>query len=87
MNTHDRLTTDVCLGSTLILAACGGETEVAEDTAEPAQQPSSAGFVIENVPPGTYTLEVWHETVGSSSQTLTVTEGQAANVSLELSQD
>ncbi len=45
------------------------------------------GFVIENVPPGTYTLEVWHETVGSSSQTLTVTEGQTTKLSLELSQD
>jgi plastocyanin len=42
------------------------------------------GFKIENVPPGTYTLEVWQETLGASSQKVTVKEGETATVAFEL---
>ena len=43
-------------------------------------------FVIENVPPGTYTLEIWHETLGATTQTVTVTAGETTNVDVETSQ-
>ena len=44
------------------------------------------GFVIENVPPGTYTLEVWHEALGATTQTVTVAAGQTTDASVELTQ-
>ena len=44
------------------------------------------GFVIENVPPGTYTLEVWHQTLGATTQTVTVAAGQTSDASAELTQ-
>ncbi len=47
---------------------------------------SDGGFVISNVPAGTYTLEIWHETLGASTQTVTVTAGQATDLSVELAQ-
>jgi hypothetical protein len=47
---------------------------------------SDGGFVIGNVPAGTYTVEIWHETLGASTQTVTVTAGQAADLSIELAQ-
>ncbi len=39
-------------------------------------------FVIENVPPGTYTLEVWQEALGSTSETVTVEPGGTAEASI-----
>ena len=44
----------------------------------------TGSFVIENVPPGTYTLEIWHETLGVSTQPVTVTASQTTTVSVEL---
>ena len=44
----------------------------------------AGSFVIENVPPGTYTLEIWHETLGASTQSVTVTASQTTTVSVEL---
>lgn len=41
-------------------------------------------FKIENVPPGTYTLEAWHETLGSTKQQVTVKAGETAKVAFEL---
>jgi hypothetical protein len=41
-------------------------------------------YKIENVPPGTYTLEVWQETLGTSKQQVTVKAGETATVSFEL---
>ncbi len=46
----------------------------------------AGSFVIENVPPGTYTLEVWHETLGTNSQSVTVTTGQTTDASVDLAQ-
>ncbi len=47
----------------------------------------NGAFVIGNVPPGRYTLEVWHETLGTSTQSVTVAAGETADVSVELGQD
>ncbi|HEU4403133.1 MAG TPA: DUF2012 domain-containing protein, partial [Candidatus Polarisedimenticolia bacterium] len=32
-------------------------------------------FALQDVPPGTYTVTVWHETLGTKQQTVTVTAG------------
>ena len=37
-------------------------------------------YVIENVPPGTYTIHAWHELYGSVSQTVRVMEGATSTV-------
>ena len=41
-------------------------------------------FALENVPPGTYTLEVWHEDLGSTTRTVTVTAGEDTEMDFEL---
>ena len=46
----------------------------------------AGSFVLENVPPGTYTLDIWHETLGSNTQSVTVATGQATDASVELAQ-
>ncbi len=46
----------------------------------------AGSFVLENVPPGTYTLEIWHEILGSNTQSVTVAAGQATDASVELAQ-
>lgn len=43
-------------------------------------------FTIENVPPGTYTVEVWQETLGTTTQQVTVEAGKTANVAVTLKQ-
>jgi len=40
-------------------------------------------FVLEQVPPGTYTLEVWHEALGARSRPVTVTAGQTTELRIE----
>ena len=45
---------------------------------------ASGGFVLDNVPPGTYTMEVWHEDLGAVTQKVTVTAGGTADVSVEM---
>lgn len=42
-------------------------------------------FSMENVPAGEYTLEAWHETLGTKTQTVTVTEGGDVAVSFDFS--
>ena len=42
------------------------------------------GFKIENVPPGTYSLEIWHETLGPTKQQVTVKAGETVTVAFEL---
>src|SRR5690242_8238921 len=37
-------------------------------------------FTIDNLPAGTYTLEAWHEKLGTTTQQITVAAGQAADV-------
>ena len=41
-------------------------------------------FGIDGIPPGTYTLRVWHELLGSSERTVTVQAGKATSVDVDL---
>ena len=41
-------------------------------------------FTIDQVPPGTYTLRVWHELLGSVDRPVTVESGKAATVDIAL---
>ena len=38
---------------------------------------STGSFSIKNLPPGTYTIEAWHEKLGTQTQTVTVGAGEA----------
>jgi len=40
-------------------------------------------FTMPGVPPGTYTLEVWHEALGTRSRTVTVEPGQTLDVDFD----
>jgi hypothetical protein len=42
-------------------------------------------FALDRLPPGTYTLEAWHETLGTSTQQVTVATGQTADVTFTFS--
>ena len=41
-------------------------------------------FTIDNVPPGTYELQVWHEALKGAPQKVTVTAGKPADVTFQL---
>lgn len=41
-------------------------------------------FAIDNVPPGTYELRVWHEALKGAPQRVTVSAGKPADVSIQL---
>jgi hypothetical protein len=41
-------------------------------------------FTIPNVPPGTYTLTIWHEALKAAARKVTVTAGKAATVSISM---
>jgi hypothetical protein len=41
-------------------------------------------FKLTDVPPGTYTVEVWHETLGKQSQKVTVKAKGEVEISFEL---
>lgn len=45
------------------------------------------GFVLDSVPPGHYTLHVWHERLGQITRPVTVDASGAARVELELRYD
>jgi len=42
-------------------------------------------FKIQNLPPGTYTLEVWHEVFGTQTKEITVKENENENIKLDFS--
>lgn len=44
----------------------------------------SGRFAIDNVPPGTYTLSVWHELLGSVDRQVTVEAGKTTTLDVEL---
>jgi plastocyanin len=45
---------------------------------------ADGSFSIPSVPPGTYTVEAWHEKLGTKTATITVTAGKPAELKLEL---
>lgn len=45
---------------------------------------NSGSFKLTDVPPGTYNLEVWHETLGKVSQKVTVKAKEEAKVTFEM---
>jgi plastocyanin len=45
---------------------------------------NSGSFKLSDVPPGSYTVEVWHEKLGKSTQKVTVKAKEEAKVSFEL---
>ncbi|MGH7306524.1 MAG: carboxypeptidase regulatory-like domain-containing protein [Candidatus Rokuibacteriota bacterium] len=44
----------------------------------------SGNAKIENVPPGKYTVEAWHETLGKQTKEVEVKAGQSAKVAIEM---
>jgi hypothetical protein len=44
----------------------------------------NGAFAFDSVPPGRYTLRVWHERLGTESREVTVTAGQTAGADIEL---
>ena len=42
---------------------------------------SDGTFVINGVPPGRYTMEAWHETLGTATVPVTVAQGRTATIS------
>lgn len=57
---------------------------VATESPYVAVTDKSGGFKLENVPAGSYTVEVWHEKLGKSSQKVTVKAKEDAKVSFEV---
>lgn len=47
---------------------------------------ASGTFALADVPPGHYTLEVWHEVLGKVTQTVTVGPKTTARITLEMTQ-
>jgi hypothetical protein len=45
---------------------------------------NNGSFKLTDVPAGTYNLEVWHETLGKTSQKVTVKAKEEAKVNLEM---
>lgn len=43
-------------------------------------------FVLPNVPPGSYVLEIWHETLGRKSLEVTVVDGQSVTTDFALAE-
>jgi plastocyanin len=47
---------------------------------------ASGAFELVDVPPGSYTLKFWHETLGETTQDVTVEPGGVVSVSVEMAQ-
>jgi hypothetical protein len=47
---------------------------------------ASGRFTLPDLPPGTYTLEVWHERLGTRSQTITVAPNGSIDVAVTFAQ-
>lgn len=47
----------------------------------------TGAFSLADTPPGTYTLEVWHEALGTHRRTVTVAPGDAVDLTVELAAD
>jgi hypothetical protein len=57
---------------------------VATETPYFAVTDNSGSFKLTDVPPGTYTVEVWHETLGKTNQKVTVKAKEDAKVNFEM---
>lgn len=57
---------------------------VAVDNPYFAVTDKSGGFKLTDVPPGTYNVEVWHETLGTQTQKVTVKPKEEAKVNFEV---
>ena len=57
---------------------------VVRDNAWFAQPAADGSFTIPNVPPGTYTLHIWHERAGETSQPIIVPAGGLGNLALRM---
>jgi plastocyanin len=57
---------------------------VATPTPYVAMTDNSGGFKLTDVPAGTYTVEVWHEKLGKSTQKVTVKAKEDAKVNFEI---
>lgn len=44
----------------------------------------AGGFRLPEIPPGTYTVEVWHETLGTRTRAVTVEAGRTIELSVDL---
>jgi hypothetical protein len=44
----------------------------------------NGAYALDDVPPGNYTLEAWHETLGKVSRKVTVTANGVLDVTLEM---
>jgi hypothetical protein len=42
---------------------------------------TSGSFTLKSLPPGTYTIEAWHEKLGTMTQTVTVGEKETKEIS------
>src|SRR5213075_52338 len=47
----------------------------------------NGSFKIENMPPGKYTIEAWHEKYGTKTQAVTVEAGKPAKVTFKYDAD
>lgn len=56
---------------------------VVSDSAFAAVTDAGGHFKIDNVPPGRYKLELWHETLGKQSKDVVVRDGAATQVDFE----
>lgn len=52
-----------------------------------ATSDSTGGYTIENLPAGEYTIEAWHETYGTQSQTVKVEDGGSATLDFTFTAD
>jgi hypothetical protein len=57
---------------------------VAQDHPYYALTDSDGAFALDDVPPGTYTLEAWHETLGTVRRTVTVPARGVLDVTLDM---
>jgi hypothetical protein len=46
---------------------------------------ADGSFTLDDVPPGSYTITVWHESLGETKQKLTIEAGKPATVDLTIS--
>jgi hypothetical protein len=45
---------------------------------------ASGEFALDNVPPGKYTLKIWHETLGAVTRDVTVDDKPVTSVTVEI---